>query len=40
MRLVDVPDAECLAECRLEVGSLLTANKRCGYLPRPVGDVF
>ena len=40
VRLIDVPDAECRAECRLEVGSSLTANKRCGYIPRFDVDFF
>ena len=32
--LVDVPDAQCRAECRLEINSSLAVNKRCGHLPR------
>ena len=40
VRLVDVPDAECRAECRLEVNSSLTENKRCGHLPRFDDDFF
>ena len=31
--LIDMPDAECRAECRLEINSALAVNKRCGHFP-------